>query len=421
MTMAAWPPTGIDWYYTDEYVAIACADALDLVPQLSGVTAVVTDPPYELGFMGKSWDSRGVSFRAETWVAIRTACLPGAPLLAFGGDRTHHRQMVAIEDAGWQIRTCLYWVFGSGFPKSLDIGKAIDKSKGAEREITGKYRGVTQGDGGRYNWHNTDKTGATYVDITTPATREAQLWDGYGTALKPAAEIICLAMNPLDGTFANNALKHGVAGLNVDGGRVPLNGEKLSFEHTDTTGAVRRGYPKGSGERHGADREDVVATERRGTWENTKGRWPSNLLHDGSEEVLRLFPETGKSGIAVRRHGNKSKGLFSVSIAVGSEDVGFGDSGSAARFFYTAKASKRERGEGNNWPTVKPLALMKYLLTLVRMPQHNLILDPFMGSGTTLLACAELGIRCIGIDSDENACRIATNRLKAERVMELGI
>jgi len=382
----ALPDLGLETFYDDDLVAIVHGDALEILSSLSGASAIVTDPPYELGFMGKSWDSQGVSFQKETWEAIRRACLPGAPILAFGGSRTQHRIACAIEDAGWTLRDVLMWVYGSGFPKSHNLSGSIDKLKGYPDR---GHRIATA------NRNHPDGTLEPNGELLPPYganSPEAQLWDGWGTGLKPAYEPIILGMNPLDGTFANNALKHGVAGINVDGCRVPTNGEQ----------------PSGSAKRVFAGNQ---YTDAKVYGENTHtplaGRFPANLIHDGSEEVLELFPES-KSSSDPLRFQKTSGGAFSKrygnQVAVG------GDSGSAARFFYCAKASRKERGEGNDWPTVKPLTLMKYLLTLVRMPERNLILDPFMGSGSTLVVCAELGIPCIGIDSDEHACEIAAAR-----------
>jgi DNA modification methylase len=400
-------------YYQDEYVTILLGSCLDTV--LKGITGIVTDPPYELSFMGKKWDGTGISFQQDTWKILRECCKPGAMLLSFGGDRTHHRMMVAIEDAGWDIRTCVYWVFGSGFPKSLDISKAIDKQAGVEREVIGKYRipndsdagnagkvvrSVTQ-DGGCFS----ATAGKEGTSITKPATTEGQLWDGYGTALKPAVEIICVAMNPLDGTFANNALKHGVAGLNIDECRVSMGKEDESNRQS------RNGKSMAKLTIFGNDSGEINFAEVI----NPQGRFPANLIHDGSEEVIELFPQSDVSGSAkngrpaTRGNYSKPENIFGGSIGK-NQGALHNDSGSASRFFYCAKASKSERGNDNHHPTVKPLALMEYLVKLISPPKDALLLDPFMGSGTTLLACKQLGIKCIGIELDESSCEIAAKR-----------
>lgn len=431
----------LDIYYCNKWVTIYHGDCMGIVPRLDGFSAVVTDPPYELGFMGKSWDSKGVSFQIETWKAVRESCEPGAMMLSFGGTRTFHRIAVAIEDAGWELRDTIMWVYGSGFPKSLDISKAIDKQAGVEREVIGKRTD------GRYAYHfqdgnnqfvNAENNQRNEVDskigtITAPATPEAQLWNGYGTALKPAYEPILVCMNPLDGTFAQNALEHGVAGINIDECRV-------GTEQTITQ-AKKGMHGCGSTEKMREQGFRPYRVDNRNQKEklNPPGRFPANIIHDGSPEVMELFPETAThSGHSTTQGGT----VFNVRRDVTLQRIP--SSGSAARFFYCAKASKSERNKGcdglesrqysydgrnkpienpyqrnnsiatNNHPTVKPLALMEYLVKLVKYPESNLILDPFMGSGTTLLACIRLGIPCIGIDSDEHSCEIAARRCASE-------
>lgn len=394
-------------YYQDKYATVLLGDSRVVLHGLEEkATAVVTDPPYELAFMGKSWDSQGVSFQKVTWQIIRDYCLPGAPMLSFGGTRTQHRIACAIEDAGWELRDCIMWVYGTGFPKSMDVSKAIDKAVGAERELVGtkvgqpgyslKHQGVGGVLDGRADGSLDNSEGE--CAITAPATPEAQLWNGWGTALKPAYEPIILAMNPLDGTFAQNALAHGVAGLNIDECRVPGQPPK----------ATGQGF-KNQSWRGVEGRSDIDG--RTLSWVRPSGRFPANLIHDGSEEVLELFPDSKSTG------GQSSLGAFRNGDVYGKgldirekRNPGLGDDGSAARFFYTAKASRSERGDGNKHPTVKPLSLMEYLCKLVKMPEKNLILDPFCGSGSTLVACTRLGISSIGIDSDEDSCRIAAER-----------
>ncbi len=410
-------------FWTDGDRTIYCGDCREILPQLKG-TGVVTDPPYELGFMGKDWDKQGVSFQKETWQIIRESCLPGAMLLSFGGTRTFHRIACAIEDAGWELRDTIMWLYGSGFPKSLDISKAIDKQFGVEREVVGKRisaygtdtatgERVSRDKGGAGLWVGKD---AKDVELKSdsPTTPEAQLWSGYGTALKPAYEPILICMNPLDGTFANNALKHRVAGLNIDGCRVD--------------GAKGNGIWGTSNATINTDRKFNASpsmTEYR-SQQHPQGRFPANIIHDGSEEVLELFPNPHGAGYQREKMVDSQYNASSYDMSSERQMNRFGDSGSAARFFYCAKASKSERGEGNNHPTVKPLALMKYLVKLISPPKDAVIIDPFMGSGTTLIACKELGIKCIGIDTDEYACEIAVKRCQAanrcrQEVMELKI
>jgi site-specific DNA-methyltransferase (adenine-specific) len=354
---------------------------------------------------------------------------------------------VAIEDAGWEIRDTIMWVYGSGFPKSLDVSKAIDKiavvecpacngiSKNTELESweewikktqdyggtrkewerlqdlsicnvcnsTGKVRGanrevvgVAGKSGSTRNNMAGDFAGGEYMS-SVAATPEAKQWEGWGTALKPAFEPIIVARKPLTGTVAENVLQWGTGGINIDGCRVGTN---------DGLGRPYGGENKVYGS-YGMERGTK-------TGDALTGRWPANFIHDGSKEVVGLFPETGKSSRTYKKQVRKRSG-FKLS---GSEDNvqeanapdNYGDSGSAARFFYCAKASKSERGEGNTHPTVKPLALMKYLITL-GLPPGGIVLDPFCGSGTTALACKELGRNYICIEKELEYYQIACNRL----------
>jgi len=406
-------------------------DCIDVMKTLeeNSVDTVITDPPYGLEFMGKEWDKLGatvqefdesivdgkidyhgkgnapfggggnrVRYGANVsgiqefhyrWAheAIRVA-KPGAMMLCFGGTRTFHRIACGIEDAGWEIRDTMMWVYGSGFPKSYNIGKNLDG------------------------------------------------WDGWGTALKPAWEPIIVAMKPRDGTFVDNALKWGVAGLNIDGGRVPT--KSVSVPQPQFNSPT------------GGEMSD-----------NSKGRWPANVIHDGSEEVVSEFPNSGNSNKGWTP-GNEEKSEADSQIYgwakypdMHKSGAHFGDSGSAARFFYCAKASKAERNAGmegmpiieedkfvggfggsgfagrtmgddgqwkntdiknrrpaqNNHPTVKPLALMEYLCRLTATPTGGVVLDPFMGSGTTGMACAKEGRDFIGIEMDEHYFEIAEKRI----------
>ena len=372
---------------------------IDLLRELpnNSIDSIVTDPPYELGFMGKKWDSSGIAYSVELWSECLRVLKSGGHLLAFSGSRTYHRMVVAIEDAGFEIRDQIMWVYGSGFPKSLDISKAIDK---------------TNGETGR------KETTSKEVPITTPATDEAQQWSGWGTALKPAHEPIVMARKPIDGTVANNVLKHGVGGINIDGCRVE--GEVKSvpmgeWTKSGTTGATQK--------RNGEMSQP-----------NVLGRFPANFIHDGSEEVLALFPDsTSKSG-------GKSGTTFASGSPRTDARVGHDDSGSAARFFYCAKASKAERNAGlqdlpaqfaptmnngiglkehdpetatpkqNFHPTVKPIALMRYLVRLVT-PPNGTVLDPFAGSGTTLVAAILEGFSPVGMEMTADYLPIINGRV----------
>jgi hypothetical protein len=357
----------------------------------ASVDAVVCDPPYELGFMGKAWDSSGVAFQAETWQAVLRVLKPGGHLLACGGTRTYHRLTCAIEDAGFEARDCLMWVYGSGFPKSLDVSKTIDKKAGANREVVG----VTSVTGVRKSktWRDGSGLQGNVNMLTAPATPSAQQWQGWGTALKPAYEPIIIARKPLTGTVAANVQQYGTGAINVDGCRVGTHG----------------GGWNGLGDTH--DESQWRLNRPDGLQRNT-GRWPANLLHDGSDEVVGLFPQSKSTGGEplsgeVNRHG-----IYGArDRARTGNGCGIGDDGSAARFFYTAKASRRERGEGNTHPTVKPLALMRYLVRLIT-PPGGLVCDPFAGSGTTGIAALREGFRFVGIEQDAGHVAIAEKRIR---------
>ena len=374
-------------------------DCRDVLPTLAPVDAVVCDPPYGLSFMGKGWD-HGVPGE-EFWAAVLGAAKPGAHLLAFGGTRTFHRLACAIEDAGWEIRDTVMWVYGSGFPKSLDVSKAIDKAAGALKPEGKAFTVAGYSHAPDKLLHTAPSRG--YIP-PAPATDAARQWQGWGTALKPAWEPIIVARKPLDGTVAANVLAHGTGALNVDGCRVAVNPDidapqirtMKRGRRTRDTGGQTWGLSKVSG-----DEPQVVRPE---------GRWPANLIHDGSDEVLDLFPET-RAGVAVR-HRSGGKNCHSEATKPPMDDMGYGDSGSAARFFYCAKASKSDRGAGNTHPTVKPLALMRYLCRLVT-PPGGVILDPFMGSGSTGKAALMEGFRFIGIEREADYLPIARARLAA--------
>lgn len=361
-----------------------CFDVLKNIPD-SSIDLILTDPPYGLSLMGKDWD-RGVP-GVQFWIEALRVAKPGAHLFAFGGTRTFHRLAVAIEDAGWEIRDTIMWVYGSGFPKSLDVSKAIDKMTGANREVVGSKE-VSDMRGGSFFSSN----GRILANITVPATEAAKQWQGWGTALKPAFEPITAARKPLTGTVAENVLEHGTGAINIDGCRVECEGKPVFIN------GVERDRNRSSYDTGGSNRTGKITTQ---------GRWPANLIHDGSEEVVGLFPET-KSGKMKEGQIRTSKPLFGSKTDHIAET--YGDSGSAARFFYCAKASKSERGEGNTHPTVKPLALMKYLITL-GLPPGGTVLDPFCGSGTTALACKELGRNYICIEKELEYYQIACNRL----------
>lgn len=359
------------------------------------IDSVVTDPPYGLAFMGKRWDYDvpGV----EIWAECLRVLKPGGHLLAFAGTRTQHRMAVRIEDAGFEIRDMIAWVYGSGFPKSLDVSKAIDKAAGTERVrimVPSKAGNSVRRGSGEQGVTFGDSHGG-FTDISEPATDAARQWDGWGTALKPALEPITVARKPLEGTVAENVQKWGTGALNVDGCRVETNDGRNRARPPRTANKILGG---GNG-------TNLTASEH-----NAAGRWPANLIHDGSKDVLELFPVTKSGGAPLRRQGmGYNGGAQGQEVVTGPP----GSDGSAARFFYCAKASKSERGPGNTHPTVKPLALMRYLVRLVT-PPGGTVLDPFMGSGTTGLAAAAEGFRFVGIERDEAYFEIARRRLTRE-------
>jgi hypothetical protein len=311
-----------------------CLEVLRTMADAS-VDAVVTDPPYGLSFMGKKWDYDVPS------VAIWAECLrvlkPGGHLLAFAGTRTQHRMACRIEDAGFEIRDMIAWVYGSGFPKSLDVSKAIDKAAGVEREVVGSR--TKAGIGGSQTfaqdaWTQANR-GLIELAITAPATPEAQQWAGWGTALKPALEPITMARKPLAGTVAANVLEHGTGALNVDGCRVGAT-KNVPTSVSKKAPANCYGEFAEAGEMLGVGGHDP-----------NLGRWPANLIHDGSDEVVGLFPET-TSGKPCGKRGASSHNVAYADIAVGSDLTGFGDTGSAARFF------KQCKGYTEAWPNVTP-------------------------------------------------------------------
>jgi DNA modification methylase len=356
--------------------------------------SIVTDPPYEIGFMGKSWDASGIANNSEMWSECLRVLKPGGYLLSFSATRTYHRMAVAIEDAGFEIRDMIEWVYGSGFPKSLNIGKAVDKLQGNEREELPPKQfadGTTQRATARAGIYSEEKGQAK----NTKGTSE---WEGKGTALKPAHEPICMARKPLaEKTVAENVLKYRTGGINIDGCRIT--GENL--------GVRKRKAGSEYGQNSDWNDHKNIDTE----YDGTKGRFPANLIHDNSEEVRECFPET--KGATSRTDGS-GVGMF----ASGNKEAGVvyqDNQTNASRFFksiiYQAKASKSERGVGNIHPTVKPVALMEYLIKMVT-PTNGIVLDPFMGSGSTGVACVLNDFEFVGIDLDKDYCEIARARIE---------
>jgi site-specific DNA-methyltransferase (adenine-specific) len=339
---------------------------------------------------------------------------PGGHLLAFGGTRTFHRLTCGIEDAGFEVRDCLSWLYGSGFPKSLDVSKAIDKAAGAEREVVGiadgedsTRRAMNDAPG---NGRAEDYSSGPY-NLTAPATADARKWQGWGTALKPAWEPCVLARKPLVGTVAANVQRHGTGALNIDGCRIP-HGEDVNMD------AVQR-QQHAEGSIAGAFGASALIGSEIATYK-PGGRWPANVAFDEAAAAM-LDAQSGErgGGFGVRGAGREpntyggGKG-YAGTLAETGQQVGYGDTGGASRFFYTAKASRADRNAGgmaqNTHPTVKPTDLMRWLVRLVT-PPGGVVLDPFAGSGSTLVAARAEGVRAVGIEREDEYARIIADRL----------
>lgn len=500
-------------------------DCLEVLRTLAdaSVDSIVTDPPYHLtqsslgghartnnpemphgrhrigdkGFMGKVWDGGDIAHRVELWAECLRVLKPGGHLLAFAGTRTYHRMACAIEDAGFELRDQIMWLYGSGFPKSLDVSKAIDRARRrdyvlaavdlgleipgnnlhdwtkaehapgdkwwdefkrvltpeqwgeierhvigtAHRKATGR---MAQGEGGYAFGEN--------FEITSAATDAARQWSGWGTALKPAHEPICVARKPLVGTVAANVLEHGTGALNIDACRVPTTaGDDIFAKNPRTKGGFGHAGAAVYGDSAGAPAYDPSA-----------GRWPANVIHDGSREVLEAFPDAPgqMADVSYQDGARKTQNVYGATnrghepsadrVYADNGGTNFAmkpgarrlDTGSAARFFYCAKASRADRNEGvggndepsvetnatmrdcetaewqerngNFHPTVKPTDLMAYLCRLVT-PPNGLVLDPFMGSGSTGKAAMREGFRFVGIDMTPEYVEIARARIEYEQ------
>lgn len=449
-----------------------CGDCREVLRTLAdcSIDSVVCDPPYELtgarpggrsdaargavmgGFMGLKWDASGIAHDVQMWAECLRVLKPGGHLLAFSGARTYHRMACAIEDAGFELRDQIMWLYGSGFPKSLDVSKAIDKAAGAEREVVGMKsvgNGNRKGDGFR---HAGDSSG---IPVTVPTSEPAREWEGWGTALKPAHEPICVARKPFAGTVAGNVLEHGTGALNIDACRVEhqtINGGNLA-DNPHLRGTKLRAAPVSTMFGRAGDETPLTSPA---------GRWPANVIHDGSPEVLAAFPDApGQMADAKTSAERKTANVYGVMryaepssdrtyASVGGTNFSMKpgarrlDTGSAARFFYCAKASRTDRNEGcdhmqrkplhwssgeanpgsfqsdgtdrtspNNHPTVKPTELMAYLCRLVTAP-GGVVLDPFMGSGSTGKAAVREGFRFVGIDLTPEYVEIARARIEFE-------
>ena len=443
-------------------------DVLEILPKMPSdfVDSIITDPPYGLEFMNKKWDKFPLQDRGKRltgsgkpteargfaknvaygyskeslsayqefsykWAkeALRVA-KPGTTLLCFGSPRTYHRMACGIEDAGWIIKDCIMWIYGSGFPKAADIALQLDKKAGlqGQRGIGGFNTGGLQEQQNRkaklYKGSTTD--GSKLKAYNEPKSKEAKLWNGWKShGLKPAYEPILVAMKPNEGSYAENALKHGVAGLNIDGGRIGA--------ETISTHNAPKGTFAGGEQDRGSDTN---------SYKKHQGRYPANILLD--EEAAKILDQQGgelKSGDLLPGHkrGDGTGNSFMGGGGIVKGKYG-GDKGGASRFFYCAKASKSERNMGcegfkkgkpvrwnkagkwtndttpaqNNHPTVKPLKLMEYLCLLTKTPTRGIVLDPFAGSGTTGIACKKIGRDYILIEKEEGYCEIARRRIKAQ-------
>jgi len=349
--------------------------------------------------MGKSWD-HGVP-GAPVWAEVLRVLKPGAPLMAFGGTRTFHRLACALEDAGFEIRDTLMWIYASGFPKSHNISKALDRSAGADRQVVGASPYANKG-------RTTDnriyqKATPSEREVVTAPTDAAKTWSGFGTALKPAYEPIILGMKPCAGTFAQNALTHGVAGINVEAGRIGTT-KNVPASASGVRGLYQNGH-KQLDERSGMDPHT--------------GRWPANVLFDEAaaaalDEASGVTKSTGGNGQAF---GKSFFGGGSARVKNGRNGLGLGDSGGASRFFYVAKASRRERGEGNTHPTVKPIKLSEYLARLLLPPERDtprVLLNPFSGSGSEAIGALRAGWdQVCSIEREKAYVKIAKTRFRA--------
>ena len=424
----------------------------------NSIDSVVTDPPYGLGkepnaievlqswittgyhevkgkgFMGKEWDA--FVPQPNFWKEIYRVLKPGGYILSFAGTRTYDWMVMAVRLAGFEIRDMIAWLYGSGFPKSHDISKAIDKSMGAEREVVGENENIKNRKLRNIETMNVGAGAGNNADITIPSTKEAKQWQGWGTALKPALEPIVMARKPVDGTVAQNILKHGVGGINIDGCRVETDddiGARYDSSFQEGNSQFVSETATKSGKRMSIKKPNNIDL----------GRFPANVIHDGSDEVVSLFPDVdGEIGRPNRTQKHEASGMFNLKPQV--TDYGYKDSGSAARFFYKAKASKEERNFGlydfeekrhadrnktdgvggnnprnrtnnsrkNFHPTVKPIDLMRYLVRLVT-PPNGICLDPYLGSGTTAIACEMEKFSWIGIELVPEYAEIAKARIGA--------
>ena len=388
-------------YYSDDMVTLYHGDNRDILASLpdASVDACVTDPPYELGFMGKGWDGSGIAYDAALWSEVLRVLKPGGHLLAFGGTRTWHRLACAIEDASFEVRDSLAWMYGSGFPKSLDISKAIDKGEGHWR-----------GKAGEIASENGAMSGANYERTPKgdPITDAAKQWQGWGTALKPAFEPVVVARKPLIGTVAANVQAHGTGALNIDASRIGMSDDDRE-NINGRTWVGRNQYRDGEevfGD-YATDGTDQPMGAHR------SGRWPANVILDESQaDELDRQSGVTSSRQAPRGTGEGETATYGSWGMADDDTRGHDDRGGASRFFYTAKASTVERPRVDDLahPTVKPLDLIRYLVRLVT-PPGGTVLEPFAGSGTTAEACIVEGFKCIAIELTEEYLPLIVQRI----------
>lgn len=429
-----------NWRYV--YPRIINGDCLTVMQQLAdeGIRfdSIVTDPPYHLtttvnrfgkasiedenitstriktgadgyarnakGFMGKTWDGGDVALRVDTWRLAYALLKPGAYLVAFGGTRTFHRMACAIEDAGFELRDTIMWLHGQGFPKSHNVSKGIDKAAGVVTASGKRFNTVGQDNGGLNARKDLRSDHPDYVPPRASSDAAIE-WDGWGSALKPAFEPVLLFRKPLSGTIAKNVQVHGTGALNIEACRIAT-GEKVGAN--GSWGMTSdRGW-----------NENSIPSKPSDEFQHRKGRWPANVAHDGSDEVIDMFAAYGerKTTYISKHHANNRDGL--ILGALGHPGAqGFNDAGSAARFFYCAKASAAEKA-GSKHPTIKPVALMQWLVRMVT-PPGGLVLDPFAGSGTTIQAAYEEGLNSIAIEMEEQSVADCKRRMASVRYKDM--
>lgn len=449
-------------------IKLMTGDALDKLKKIPDnfVDSIVTDPPAGIGFMGKDWDhdkggrDNWIQWMTDIFTEAKRTLKPGGHCFVWALPRTSHWTATALEDAGFEIRDIITHVFGSGFPKSHNISKSIDKINGVEPikigiQKLGGTAATLKGKANRKDWHDQGE-GGTFtpeIDITKPASLEAQQWEGWGTALKPASEHWILCRKPLsEKTIADNVLKWGVGGINIDGSRIGI-----GIHTSGKSGKTSRAYQS---EKHTTAGEFIPINR------NTEGRFPANFIHDGSDEVMKEFDKSGniKSTKFIAKNTGYGKSNTYINYKEGGSltDVngGYNDEGSAARFFYCSKPSKSEKEAGledeperqiigrdegqdkmdspykrrpsfeqklkerpglagekkptsskNSHPTIKPIKLMSYLIKMIT-PENGIVLDPFLGSGSTGVAAVKLNYSFIGIEKEQEYMIIAKARIE---------